>query len=202
MVTLAYVHPGTVHACFLDSVVNLQGSFRPYMLGIMSAQSGPLLSKARNLIVEGFLSTNSNYLLFADTDMHFLPGAVEALYEADKPIVGALYYGVNQEDGTTFPVALTKQDGVYKPLPGGDIPERGCKRVDAVGMGLTLIKREVLESLDVNPATLQPFSETIMEGRAVGEDVTFCLRAKQKGFHTWLCGDARVGHAKTFIIDG
>lgn len=192
-----------VSACFCESLVNLQSTMRPYSLRFLSAESGPLLSRARNQVCEAFLAhTDAGHLLFADSDMHFTPQDVLALYEAQKPIVGALYYGVQRDDMSTFPVALTKQDGVFKPLPAEEIPEHGCRRVDAVGMGLTLIKREVLESLDVNSTLLQPFAETVMEGRAVGEDVTFCLRARQKGFHTWLCGDARAGHAKTFIING
>jgi GT2 family glycosyltransferase len=69
-------------------------------------------------------------------------------------------------------------------------------------MGLTLIRREVLEDLGADHEKLWPFAETIVDGRALGEDVTFCLRAKEKGYQTWLCGDARAGHAKTFIING
>jgi len=47
---------------------------------------------------------------------------------------------------------------------------------------------------------LWPFAESIVNGTAKGEDVTFCLRAQDKGFTTWLSVDARIGHEKEWLL--
>lgn len=196
---LAYCHPGSVRHEFMESVLQLLSSERKFELAITSAYSGPLLSKTRNLLAERFLEhPNFTHLLMADTDMQFTPQDVQSLLDADKPIVGALYYGLDNTTHEPFPTALVFEGGHYKPMKKA--PNRGCKRVDAVGMGLTLIKREVIEALEPDHTQLWPFAEAVLSGIAVGEDVTFCLRAREKGFDTWVCGDARAGHVKSFPV--
>lgn len=201
-VQVSWVHPGTVHEAFMESVLALSAAQKPFSITMAAARSGPLLSKARNMVAETFMESRSDYLLFVDTDIVFTPKDVLNLYAAKKDIVGALYFGAILEDASTFPVALRFQDGAYRPIPKEEIPESGCIKVDSVGMGLTLIHRDVFEALPPDHTKLFPFAEMVIDDRAVGEDVAFCLRAKQEGFTTWLCGDARVGHAKTLVIGG
>lgn len=139
----------------------------------------------------------------ADVDIRFRPTDVEALLRADKPIVGAIYFGVNPQTNKSFPTVLRKsREGPFIPMNPKHLPKKGCIPVDAVGMGCTLVQRPVLEALGADHNHLWPFAETEIDGRAVGEDLAFCLRAKEAGFDTWVCGDARVGHAKTFLING
>ena len=188
---------------------------------IKGAESGPLISRSRNLLLEHFLETDADYFLAADTDTVFNASDVRYLLEARKPIVGALYYGIlGHNPNSTFPVALTKQNGVLQSL---DKAPKRLTRVDALGMGLTLIRRDVIEKLGANSLKNHPFAETIWcdkhgavcpqeageafgeptscpTARHHGEDAVFCLKANKAGFSSWLEPKARIGHCKTVVL--
>ena len=66
--------------------------------------------------------------------------------------------------------------------------------VAGVGLGLTLIRREVIE--DVRKTYGKPFE---FEGDN-GEDLTFCLRAAEFGYETVVVPGARIGHLKVGVI--
>lgn len=195
VIFLGFIHPGKVHTRFMESIFACLGEFRFIVKG---AEGGPLISRARNMVLESFLETDADYLLFADTDVVFTPEDVRLLLKARKPIVGALYYGIlGGNPNSTFPVALTEQNGVLQSL---DKVPGTLSRVDAVGMGLTLITREVVEKLDPHSALNQPFAEKVYNGRHHGEDAVFCLEAKKAGYDTWLEPRARVGHIKEIVL--
>lgn len=192
---VGFCHPGVVHTAWMESLISCLPEFRMIVQG---AEGGPLISRARNMILERFLESDADYLLMTDTDVVFEPRDVRLLLEARKPIVGALYYGIlGHNPASTFPVALTYQSGVLQSLDKA--PER-LSRVDAVGMGLTLIQRQVVEALDVDSAQNTPFAEMVINGRHHGEDAVFCVRAKKAGYDTWLQPKARVGHAKVVFL--
>lgn len=176
----------------MDSVFNL---FNTRELDArIAVQSGPLICKARNDVVRAFLNqTASEHLLFVDADMVFQPETLDALVEADKPIVSALCYGVNA-DGTKFPVAHGLKDGrPFKMKPKG----RGLTKVDGVGMGFTLISRQVLQ--DVGAKHDEPFpwfQETAIDELGIGEDLTFCIRAKALGHQSYVHMGVKVDHLK------
>lgn len=202
-VLVTYVHPGGPHALSWElhsSLVRLKES--SVLMKEIAAESGPLLSRARNLLAESFVKGFPDYshMLSVDTDMYFSPEGVKALLKADKPIVGGVYYGLTETGKFCTALNRDSKDGVYKPIP--DPPSKGCVEVDALGMGLTLIKREVMEALEPDYTRLWPFAEAVVDGRPLGEDATFCLRAKELGFSSWLCGDARAGHVKSFVLGG
>lgn len=199
---VAYASNGFVRQEFLESLLEVQETLNSkYHLRIMGAVGGPLISKHRNILSERFLASKEDYLLFADSDMAFRAEHIVELINSDKPIVGALYFGVPYGSHETFTVALKETArGRLLPIPRSELPESGCLEVDSVGMGLCLIKRKVIETLGANHEELRPFAETLVDGKARGEDVTFCLRAKEAGFTTWLNLNARVGHVKSFTI--
>jgi GT2 family glycosyltransferase len=200
MVFLGYCHPGVVRHEFLRSLLALVQHVgnESFQLIISDAYTGPLISRARCILAETFLATPAQYLLFVDTDIDFEPTFIGKLIAIDKPIVGALYYGVQHSDYSSFPTALLQQeDGYYRPI--GVIPDDTAE-VDAVGMGFTLIKREVVEAIGADSEKLLPFAEGIWKDRVVGEDLMFCLRAKEKGYSTWLAPQLRVRHMKTIAV--
>jgi GT2 family glycosyltransferase len=191
-VSLAYVHPGTVHSSFMDSVLQVFNNFD--LDARIAVRSGALIARARNDAVAAFLRSESEYLWFVDTDMVFRPDFVLRLMQAERPIISALYYG-QEPTGVRFPVAHNVVDGkVVRARPKGKIA-----KVAAVGMGCTLIKREVLEALDSAEA-FPWFQETVFNDQPVGEDVTFCLRAEAKGFDSYIHTALHAGHIKSVTI--
>jgi hypothetical protein len=72
---------------------------------------------------------------------------------------------------------------------------------DYVGGGWLMVQKGVFENMDYPwwPPVLQSFDNgTIVD--FCGEDVGFCLKAKEKGFQIWVDPRIRVGHEKTYAI--
>lgn len=139
------------------------------------------------------------HMLMVDSDIMFEPDALDKLVAARKPIVGGLYFGMNTDNWKPFPTAMKVfEDEQYH--PHDNLPQTGTVKVDAIGMGFTLIKREVVEAIGCDETRLLPFAETLIGDRAVGEDIAFCARAKEKGFQTWVSIDTRVYHFKSGYI--
>ena len=71
-------------------------------------------------------------------------------------------------------------------------------------MGFTLIHRSVLEKLAVEYADdpWHYFGHDIINNSHVGEDLTFCNRARKAGFSVWGHGGVLLGHtkAKTLVV--
>ena len=75
--------------------------------------------------------------------------------------------------------------------------------VDYTGFGWVMIKNGVFEHPEMKYPWFAPKMQ-IFESGAVqdmcGEDVSFCLDAKEAGMETWCDPRIRVGHEKTRVI--
>jgi hypothetical protein len=208
----AFVHPGSVRTEFMESFIRMLGNTK-YALSYMACASGPLVGRARNVCLDQFMKGTWDYLLFIDTDMVWDEGALDQLIALNKPIVAALMYGVHHAVDEKFIAASVKnrKTGVYEAPKEEDKPvAEKLWAVDGVGMAFTLIKREVIEALAADNPNPQPdgkftssgwpFEMTWEDGRMMGEDIAFCVRAKKLGFGSYIALDTRVGHVKHFII--
>jgi len=72
------------------------------------------------------------------------------------------------------------------------LPETGHMAVDAVGTGLIMIRRHVLE----HPEMSMPFNQTLdSDGTIqVGQDINFCIRARSLGFTVGVSADLICDH--------
>ena len=208
-IMVAYVHPGMVHHIWVTSMFQ-QISNQNHVYIYNGCGSGPLIARARNKLAYDFYEQKDvDYLLFTDTDNAWQPDDVDKLIARDKPIVGALYRGVNEtdQDNRVFHVCLIEEDGVYvKPdwayIDKWGARNKGLIKVAVVGMGFTLIRREVIDTLKVETEQLWPFAEIISPktGQAAGEDTTFCERAKDAGFDSYIDSKVMVAHIKPQLV--
>ena len=75
--------------------------------------------------------------------------------------------------------------------------------VDYAGFGWLLIKNGVFEHEDMKYPWFAPKMQIFDSGKVkdmCGEDVSFCLDAKEKGIVTWCDPRIRVGHEKMRVI--
>ena len=159
-VILAYVHPGTVTHTFMESVVKSLGRDRIQrtITGTLPIRFRPAgICDARNQGVRTFLATGADWLWFVDTDMGFTPDTLPRLLESadpqDRPVVGALCYGVREErsDGfggfrtRTFPTLYTWSDGDASLVEVSVFPEDQLVQVAGTGAACLLIHRTALE---------------------------------------------------------
>lgn len=147
---------------------------------------GSLLSAQRNSLVTKALEMGATHVLFIDSDMRFPANIAELLGKRDKDIIGANC--IQRGDNTKW---TAFKDGQFVQSQ----MKRGEEEVDSIGMGVTLIKREVFEKMK-QPWFFCPFDK--QENRIVGEDVYFCTLAREAGFSVFVDHDvtAFVKHGR------
>jgi SAM-dependent methyltransferase len=180
------------------------------------------VAEARNAIVGQMLKDHPHltHLMWIDDDMVFEPDAILRLLARDEAIVGGVCHNRRHpfmpilmrfrpkaEGGPDLKnlSALTKSDSkslsqfgfIYDYEKHADA--RGLVEVDGTGAAFILVKREVYEKiaekLDVADGE-GPYSHL-----GGGEDISFCTRAKQTGFHVWVDSTLQIGHMGEAVVD-
>jgi hypothetical protein len=210
-VFLAYIHGGIVQADFMSSVVaTISGPGRsPHIGAVAGASLGALVAMARNAVTLQFLESGLPWLWFVDTDMVFGPATINRLMEiADPekvPILSALTYRIQDIDNQAATQAVMYYAGrdaddtiVFIPVENWEKGE--TLKVDAVGAGCILVHRGVF--LRIRELIERPFwwSEVIVDGQPIGEDLSFCLRAAAAEIPIHVATGIGVGHIKQVII--
>jgi hypothetical protein len=189
-------------------------------------EKGLYIHRNRNQAVKHFLNERTEpWLMFIDTDMLFAPAQFYALYEeAVRGGIGihaGLYYGIYVSEGIgngqnevkaahgggmISSTWLRKREGYVETIAERRLEVRDD--LDACGMGFTLIHRRVLEAL----AAEMPNHSNAWFGHdeetdprtgdidGIGEDMTFCTRAKKLGFKIFGHDTVALGHDKHVII--
>jgi len=160
-----------------------------------------------------------DYQLWIDSDIVFntekfwqlcdlaVPGPDSAgVEQAENEIVGGWYA---TEDGQTTSVAHWLEEDDFR-KNGGVMNHETCESmskrkkpftVDYTGFGWVMIKKGVFETLEYPwfAPKMQVFESGNVQDMC-GEDVSFCLDAKEEGFEIWCDPRIRVGHEKTRVI--
>lgn len=139
---------------------------------------GPLIEENRNQIIEQ--TSAGSYLISIDDDMTFESDAIYKLYqtatEKNLDIVCGLF---SDEYGQP----RIQKGGVYLKT----IPTKFLE-IDACGMAFTMFSPRVVESLKLE----KPFTREY----PYSEDLSFCRRAKEKGFKIWCNPEVTIGHLR------
>lgn len=209
----------TVTAATFLTICQLQGWLATRGIqGGVSTLSFPDIAELRNMFTTIWYDSmpQSNWMLHVDSDMGFTPDMVTDMMMFDKPIVGAIY----------------PQRKMPRSWAGSGTGEAQAERignfmrVEGVGMGCTIIKREVItRMLELMPQIidtrmeLHPAKPTLeMAGckrliRAfdkiddpargqISEDLSFCIRAHECGFETWASVGHKMSHVGMFDYGG
>jgi len=161
---------------------------------------------------------NYDYQLWIDSDIVFntekfwqlcdlaFPAPDEDGNVEEKEIVGGWYC---TEDGRTTSVAHWLEEDDFRKNGGvmnHETIESMSKRrkpftVDYTGFGWVLIKKGVFENLEYPwfAPKMQVFESGSVQDMC-GEEVSFCLDAKEKGYEIWCDPRIRVGHEKIRVI--
>ena len=149
-----------------------------------------------------------DYQLWIDSDIVFNVEKFYQLVLMDEKIASGWYC---TEDGKTTSVAHWLDEDDFKGNGGvmnHETLDSIAKRkkpftVDYAGFGWLLIKHGVFEDKEMKYPWFAPKMQ-IFESGAVqdmcGEDVSFCLDAKEAGFRIMCDPRIRVGHEKTRVI--
>jgi len=192
-VTVAWVHSTDVAKSFFDSIIGLQGHVIVGEQDVRTLQvrygSGGI-ADARNHGVAQFLDTESDWLLWVDTDMGFKPDGLDRLLAHANPetcpVVGGLCFALREtgSDGyggySTFPIPALYRwaqtpDGHTGFASWHDYPRDTLVRCDATGSAFILIHRSVFETLRtlIGDNWYTPVRNPV-SGELLGEDMSFC----------------------------
>lgn len=230
-VMIGFVHPEeavlpTFMLSVLFSFMHDRASGAGVVHGILPHTSGANICRARNRVVEKFLSMDGpDWLFWVDADMAFSPSTLHQLLTvADpetKPMVGALCFSHRPKDGIEqleldkmsqqmeiFPTIYTmsaEHDGWM--LQHSAYPKDRLVPVDGTGSACILIHRSVFEKIRTWMAENNPgepyvwYREERFGDQRLGEDLTFCALARTVGVQPLIHTAIKVGHVKTTTLD-
>lgn len=161
--------------------------------------SGPLMFNNRNSLINDqksqmkkqFPLEEYDAFLFVDSDISFSLNNVLKLIESKKEIIGSPY--LKHDDRGLYSTGNFHKEIFGSTKFNYSIIEKGLKQVDFTGTGFLLIQRNVFEILEY------PWFEPIKveygnQAEVVGEDIAFCMKAKQNGFQIYCDFDNPVIH--------
>ena len=190
-----------VHSLFMQTVLLLDKNGHDVLYGI---QKGSLIYDSRNRLLDAAFKSGADRLLWLDSDMYLPMDTLQQLskdIDDEHQIVSGLYF---QRKGDCPPVIYKscrldrlsngKIDPVaehYTDYPDGDLFE-----VDAFGFGCVLMTMKAAETV-VQKYGAMPF----MPVGGFGEDLSFCLRAREAGVKLWCDSRVRLGHIGLHTYD-
>jgi hypothetical protein len=149
---------------------------------------------------------------FVEETAELEDGTTETVLRLDeskeRPISAGWYC---TEDGRTTSVAHWLDEDDFRSNGGvmnhemvdGITKRKKPFTVDYTGFGWVLIKNGVFEHPELKYPWFAPKMQVFESGAVqdmCGEDVSFCLDAKEAGFEIWCDPRIRVGHEKTRVI--
>jgi hypothetical protein len=155
----------------------------------VTVSQGCYIDINRNKLLLEAIKGDYDYVCMIDSDMTFPKDAVDKLLktmkEFDAKVGTGLYFkGSHPHD----PVIYDLKDGFYEPITDW----KEAREVDGCGMGFCLIHKDLFPVM---------FSFTKLNGRLLGEDITFCHLAKSKGHKIVLDPRVKIGHLRTLAIN-
>jgi GT2 family glycosyltransferase len=228
------VSDGTVLVAYLHPATDIQHSFHVSLTGLVNydvvnnqrlfASSGPFMVRtgtgglvdSRNKAVAHFLdSSPEEWLWFVDTDMGFEPDVVDRLVAAadpvERPVVGALCFGMKQGDPdgfggyvtTPFPTLYgwwKNPDGAEGFINADGYPQDTAVKVAATGAACLLIHRSVLEKVRAEHGDTWFEQVKYGDGRMVSEDLSFCYKLGMLDIPVHVHTGIKTTHAKTIWV--
>ena len=179
-----------------------------------------VIQMARNRVLREFLKTDSEMLVWIDSDISWDPMDLLKLCLHDEEVVGATY---------RKKVATTTEFTVQLKRGNLDADDRGLLEVDRIGTGFLRVTRKALEDLtkDCNHLDLHNkanethtiggsgkyqdsqtefihnvFEVGIYKGEFLSEDYIFCEKLKEKGYKIMMDTKIDLGHEGPYTYRG
>lgn len=191
---------GSLHSVNVMYMLNhLAYGIASRVYGTLALIEGAYVDHARNTVVRNTLFASESdesdippltHLFFHDQDVMVPEGTVEKLLSHDLPVVGAVYFG---RDDQHLPIAFNVEP--FRRLK--DYDPTGIQQVDGIGMGATLINLDVFRMMKSQYEDEWYYRCTEIvegDGRRTGEDIWFAWRCRELGIPIYLDGSVPCGH--------
>lgn len=161
-------------------------------------QVGSLIYNSRNELARQAIKMGADYVMWFDSDMQFQPDTLKrmlSIMEAnDLDILSGVYYRrVPPYTPVLFEKLKMDSNQHCEHLSMAKVPD-GLFEVDAIGFGCVLMTTSVL--LDV----IAKFKDAFSPIGRVGEDLSFCIRARECGYKIYADSSIQLGHCSHSIV--
>jgi len=160
--------------------------------------SGITIVNARQIIQDKFLETDADYFFMLDDDLFFYDvphiNPLDKLIELNKDVVGALYVIKHPPHYPVYrPIDLQREYEKTGKFPNYkfEIPTEVFE-AEWIGGGCILAKREVIEKIAAKYH--YAYCPMVHCGEFLGEDYSFCKRARDLGYSIWMDPSIKIGH--------
>lgn len=186
-----------MHTCFVSSLLRLEseGTITRHFI------ASSLIYDARNQLAEMAIQSGADRILWLDSDVVFSPDLLKRLsadLDEGREFVSALIFtrklpikpliykklGYRKNGREYIPFTETMYD-----YPAGDIFP-----IEASGMGAVLMTTELVERI------YDKYGAPFAPQPGFGEDLSFCIRARDIGAELYCDSRINVGHAGQMII--
>lgn len=162
---------------------------------------GTIIHDLRYAMAQKAIEEKYDYVLWIDSDMVFESDILIDLLADDKDIVTAVCFMRRSPYEPCIYKKMrmgmtTEEDEIEKYL---DFPENDVFEVEACGMAMCLMKIEALKHI-LNISG-QPFFPLRNDHRTLGEDLSFCYKARSLGYKIFADSRVYVGHIGKLIAD-
>lgn len=179
---------------FVGSLVHME---RPGLTNV-AFLAGTLIYDARERLLRAAIEEKADRILWLDSDMTFSPSLLIDLaadLDDGKDIVTGLCF----RRRPPYTPALYKKirmglQGQSETEGYDDYPEDEIFEVDACGFAGLLMRTEV------GVKVLEKMNAAFIPIPGYGEDISFCIRAKQLGYRLWCDSRVKLGHVGRSVI--
>lgn len=156
---------------------------------------GSLVYDSRNKIATHAVKAGADAVLWLDSDMIFPADTLEKMIhhlEEGKEIVSGIYF----RRRTPFtPVIYEKLEKSGESKDYLDYPKDSVFKVEGAGFGVVMTSGAVLQDMVINGMTwFEPMN-------GLGEDLSFCMRARELGYEIWCDSTIKCGHIGQLVVD-
>jgi len=151
--------------------------------------AGTLIFDQRNNLVKTALDIKADYLLFVDADMRFPKDTLKILMSHNKDIIGVNATTRSEPVKPTAKNFVVNEDQSVDWIPIYSNAKSGIEKADGIGCGVMLVNTRVFKAME------EPYFyfEQLPNNKLLGEDIYFCIKAKDAGFDTWVDHDLSKG---------
>jgi len=165
---------------------------------VLAMKSGSLIYTSRNDLARMSLQMEADYVFWLDSDMVFKPDTLirmmDTMQKHDLDFLTGLYFRRVPPYSPVLFDRLEYDKGICRWTEFKEIPD-GLFEVGGCGFGCVLMKTDVF--IDVQSVHGNMFAPRGNNG----EDLAFCMRARECGFKLWCDPSIICGHVGYSIVD-
>ena len=186
----------TLSAKFAQCLVNLVNHKRDFDVEV-GFHVGSLVYDSRNKLAERAINSTADYVLWLDSDMTFMPDTLDMMLDTLKTNNYEMLTGMYFIRRPPFTPTLFEE---LRILPTGTVTKEFDDIPDAIfevagcGFGCVLMSRNVLWNVFCQNGNM--FSPI----NGVGEDLSFCWRARRCGHKIYCDPTIALGHEIRTVI--